>query len=74
MYVLVIPLGAYSKVDLVWLLSNIFNACMAFPNLVGILLLSPVVYRLAKDYFSREHKPVQKKAPISRRFWKMTAE
>lgn len=73
-FVLVIPLGAYAKVDLVWLLSDIFNACMAFPNLVGVLLLSPVVYRLSRDYFSREHKPVQKKATIFRQFWKMTGE
>ena len=73
-FVLVIPLGAYIKIDLVWLLSDIFNAFMAFPNLIGILFLSPVVYKLSKDYFSREHKPVQQKTTIFRQFWKMTGE
>ena len=73
-FVLVIPLGAYLKIDLVWKLSDIFNGLMAFPNLIGIIILSPVVYKLSKDYFAREHKPVQKKTTIFRQFWKMTGE
>lgn len=31
------------KLDLVWTLSDIFNALMAFPNLVGLIMLTPVV-------------------------------
>ncbi len=73
-FVLVIPLGAYTEIGLIWLLSDIFNAMMAFPNLIGIIGLSPVVYKLSKEYFSREHIPVQPKVTIFRQFWKMTGE
>jgi len=27
---------------------------MAAPNLIGIILLSPVVFKLAKEYFDKE--------------------
>jgi len=73
-FVAVIPLGAWVKIEFVWLLSDIFNAMMAFPNLIGIIGLSPIVYKLSKDYFSREHVPVQRKTTILRQFWKMTGE
>ena len=36
-------LGASMKLDLVWTLSDIFNALMAFPNLIGLIMLTPVV-------------------------------
>ena len=52
LFTLVVPLGALSKVDVVWNLADIFNGLMAIPNLIGLLLLSPVVYKLTKDYFS----------------------
>jgi AGCS family alanine or glycine:cation symporter len=52
LFTLVVPIGALSKVDLVWNLAGIFNGLMAIPNLIGLLLLSPVVYKLTKDYFS----------------------
>ncbi len=39
-FLLVILLGSVSDVATAWLLSDLFNALMAAPNLVGILLLS----------------------------------
>jgi len=44
---------------IVWTFSDITNALMALPNLVGIVLLSGVVARLTKDYFRRDHKPLR---------------
>lgn len=32
----------------VWLLADVLNALMALPNLIGLLLLSPVVFRLTR--------------------------
>ncbi|MBR2483469.1 MAG: alanine:cation symporter family protein, partial [Oscillospiraceae bacterium] len=29
------------------------NGLMAIPNLVGVLLLSPVVFKLTKEYFAK---------------------
>jgi AGCS family alanine or glycine:cation symporter len=52
-FVLCIPVGALVKIDLVWLMTDIMNGFMAFPNLIGILGLSGLVARMTKDYFSR---------------------
>lgn len=58
-YILLIPVGATMKAQIMWTISDITNGLMAFPNLVGLLLLSPVVVAMTKDYFSREHQPYQ---------------
>jgi AGCS family alanine or glycine:cation symporter len=52
-FVAVIAVAAVAKLDVVWLLSDIMNALMAFPNLIGLLLLSGVVWRETRSYFSR---------------------
>ena len=36
----------------VWNLADAFNGFMAIPNLVGLLLLSPVVFKLTREYFA----------------------
>nr|MCU0768050.1 alanine:cation symporter family protein [Burkholderiaceae bacterium] len=46
--------GAVTHLDLVWLVADTLNAFMAFPNLVSLLLLSPVVAKVTKDYFDRQ--------------------
>lgn len=50
-FILFVGVGAMLKLDLVWTLADIFNALMAFPNLVALLLLSPVVVKLSREYF-----------------------
>ena len=52
-FVAVIAVAAVAKLDVVWLLSDIMNALMAFPNLIGLLLLSGIVWRETRSYFSR---------------------
>ncbi|MDD2967097.1 MAG: sodium:alanine symporter family protein [Desulfovibrionaceae bacterium] len=49
LYTLMVPVGALVQLDLVWVLADIFNALMAVPNLIGVLLLSPVVFRLVRE-------------------------
>lgn len=59
-----VPLVVYScsiyrtivTVAAVWNIADIFNALMAFPNLIAILALSGVVVRETKDYFARQKK------------------
>ena len=41
--------GALQEIDFVWRLGDLANASMAFPNLIAILLLSPVVVAMARD-------------------------
>jgi len=45
--------GTISGLDLVWTIADNLNALMALPNLVGLLLLSPVVIPEARDYIRR---------------------
>jgi AGCS family alanine or glycine:cation symporter len=34
----------------VWNLADMLNALMAIPNLIGLLLLSPILFKMVKDY------------------------
>ncbi|MFW6192952.1 MAG: alanine/glycine:cation symporter family protein [Gemmatimonadota bacterium] len=52
-FIAVIALAAVRPVEVVWLISDIMNGLMAAPNLVGLLLLSGVVWRETRSYFSR---------------------
>ncbi|WP_069638289.1 alanine/glycine:cation symporter family protein [Campylobacter pinnipediorum] len=42
--------GSLQKVDLVWELADMFNGLMVLPNLIAVLILSPIVVKLLKDY------------------------
>lgn len=54
-WVLMIPVGAIAQdyLGFVWLISDTLNALMAIPNLIALLMLSPVVFALTRDYFSQ---------------------
>jgi AGCS family alanine or glycine:cation symporter len=52
LWVAAIPFGATVSLDFAWLLADTLNALMALPNLVALLLLSPVVFKVTKDYFA----------------------
>ncbi len=51
-YCLLLPVGATVHLNVVWTISDIFNALMAWPNLVGLLALSGMVVRLTREYFA----------------------
>ena len=44
------------KLDLAWAVADTLNGLMAIPNLIGLALLSPVVVKLTKEYFSKAKK------------------
>ena len=52
-YSLVAIIGATMDLGLLWGIADTFNGLMAIPNLVGLFLLSPVVFKLVKEYFSK---------------------
>ncbi|MCK0162522.1 sodium:alanine symporter family protein [Marinobacter sp. S6332] len=54
-WIIAIPLGATVNLGLIWLIADTLNAMMALPNLIALLLLSPVVFRLTKEHFEREN-------------------
>ena len=55
-YSLVAILGATLDLGLIWGIADTFNGFMAIPNLIGVFLLSPVVFKLIKEFFSKNAK------------------
>ena len=54
LWIIAILIGAEIKLNFVWLLSDTLNAMMALPNLIALVLLSPVVFKITKDYFGEK--------------------
>lgn len=50
-YIACVALAPYLELQPIWLMADITNACMAFPNLIGLLGLSGVVISETKVYF-----------------------
>ena len=55
-YTVLVVVGAYVPLKLVWNFADIANMLMAVPNLVSLILLAGFVRELSSDYFSR-HNP-----------------
>jgi len=49
-FLILIVAGAAGNIEIVWNLSDIFNALMAIPNMLAVIILSPAVYRETKNY------------------------
>ena len=54
LWVVGIYIGTQMEGGIVWKLADILNGMMAFPNLIALLFLSPVVFTLTKEYFAEE--------------------
>jgi len=59
LYIVVVAIGPYLTVSIVWGLADVFNGLMAFPNLVALIMLSPEVWKTTKEFLAkcqeREH-------------------
>ena len=56
LYCILLPVGAAVQLELVWTISDIMNALMAWPNLIGLIFLSPFILKKTKEYFSDESR------------------
>lgn len=54
LWVVGVYMGTQMSLGVVWKMSDALNGLMAIPNLIALLLLSPVVFRLTREYFSEE--------------------
>jgi AGCS family alanine or glycine:cation symporter len=54
LYTAFVMIGTVVSLDLVWAVSDVVNGLMAFPNLVGIVLLSGVVIKETQAYLAAE--------------------
>ena len=52
LWILCVPVGAVTSLDFAWLVADTLNALMAIPNLISLLLLTPVVVALTREYFA----------------------
>ena len=54
LWCIAVPIGATLDLGFVWLLADTLNALMALPNLLALILLSPLVFRLTKEFFAND--------------------
>ena len=55
-FVLITIVGAVLASPLAWDISDTFNALMMIPNLIGVIVLSPLVAKITKNYVARKLK------------------
>ena len=55
-HLVTILMGAVMTSSLAWDISDTFNGLMMFPNLIGVVALSPVVVKITKNYIDRKIK------------------
>lgn len=62
LWVIGVFIGTQMSLGLVWKMSDALNGMMAIPNLLALLLLSPVVFKLTKQYFQQQDNQPEAKA------------
>ena len=53
-FVAMVLLGGFIELEAVWVIADIVNALMALPNLIALLVLSPVIIAETKKYFDKK--------------------
>ena len=52
LWIAAIYFGATADLGFIWLLADTLNAMMAIPNLIALALLSPIVFKLTREFFA----------------------
>lgn len=55
-FVAMVAIGAFLKLEMIWIIADIVNGLMAIPNLIALLALSPIIIKESKDYFNKHQK------------------
>ncbi|MFO8069387.1 MAG: sodium:alanine symporter family protein [Alkalibacterium sp.] len=53
-FIPLIVVGSVGGLRVIWAIADTLNGLMALPNLIGLLVLSPVISRLTKEYFGKD--------------------
>ncbi|HFI0106051.1 TPA: alanine/glycine:cation symporter family protein [Streptococcus suis] len=53
-FVAMVALGGFLKLDLIWTIADIVNGLMVLPNLIALLALSPVIIKETHQYFAKK--------------------
>ena len=65
LFVLVVLAGSVMEAQLAWDISDTFNGLMMIPNLIGVMVLSPMVAKCTKNYIARVLKGEDVKPMLS---------
>ena len=52
LWIIAIYCGAVFKLNLVWTFADVLNGLMALPNLIALLLLSPVIFSITREHLT----------------------
>ena len=55
LYIIAVFIGPYMTVAAVWNIADIFNALMAFPNLIALLALNGVIVKETKEFHAKHN-------------------
>ncbi len=64
-HVITVIFGAVLSSSLAWDISDTFNGLMMIPNLIGVLILAPLVVKITKNYIDRNIKKKEVKPVLS---------
>lgn len=52
LWCIAVPIGATADLGFIWLLADTLNALMAIPNLIALILLSPIVFKVTREFIA----------------------
>lgn len=64
-FIILIGIGPFMSLDFIFILADIVNGCMAFPNLIGLIGLRKVVVKETKAYFASSEQIVDEASVLS---------
>jgi AGCS family alanine or glycine:cation symporter len=64
-FVIVVLAGSVMEAKLAWDISDTFNGLMMIPNLIGVLVLSPMVMKATKNYVDRRLHGIDEEPMLS---------
>lgn len=67
LYIAVAVIAPILALDIVWSIADILNAFMAIPNLIAVLLLSPVIVKETKKYIGNLDQKAEEDVPTVER-------
>lgn len=66
LFICLVGMGAFLKLEMIWVLADIVNGLMAFPNLIALIGLSGVVVAETKQYFEYWSRVRDRKSKIDK--------
>ncbi len=53
LWILVVLISPLVELKTIWIVAEILNGLMAIPNLIGLLLLSPIVFKITREHYAK---------------------